>query len=285
MSGDLEGKVALVSAAGRGIGRGIVKALAEAGANVVVNSYGEETTESTAQMVREIGRDVLAFPGDITRAPVILKCVDAALEKFGRVDILVNNVGAGPKEAPKPEDGPLGPIAALWDAMYAQNLKPSVLMTEALIPQMKKQGGGNIIHLSSIAGRASLSDEMLKFFVPPAYGAMKAAVSNYTQTLAELYGPDNIRVNSVAPGIVWTDAWLGNAERAVKHIPQFKGQDAREWFEGIARGDYPEMFDRTPLRREQTVEDIGNAVVFLTSEKAASITGQTLMVDGGMVKL
>ena len=92
-------------------------------------------------------------------------------------------------------------------------------------------------------------------------------------------------MNSVCPGIVYTDAWAGNSARAVKAIPEFKGMEARAWFEGIARGDYPHIFDSTPLRREQTVEDIGNAVVFMVSSDSINITGQCLMVDGGMVKI
>ena len=89
----------------------------------------------------------------------------------------------------------------------------------------------------------------------------------------------------MCPGIVYTDAWAGNAERAVATIPEFQGQDARAWFEGIFSNKYPDIFDRTPMRREQTVEDIGNAVVFLVSDNAMNVTGQCLMVDGGMVKL
>ncbi|MEM9624009.1 MAG: SDR family oxidoreductase, partial [Pseudomonadota bacterium] len=137
----------------------------------------------------------------------------------------------------------------------------------------------------SIAGRASLSDKMLNAFVHPSYGAMKAALINYTQTQAEVLGPYNINVNAVCPGIVYTDAWRANAERAVADIPAYQGMDAQEWFDGIARGDYPDVFDRTPLRRPQTVEDIGRACVFLVSQDAMNITGQSLMVDGGMVKI
>lgn len=281
----LQGKTAIVSAAGRGIGKGIAIALARAGANVVVNSYGQDTTAGTVQAVEAEGAKALGFPGDITKPEVMLACVDAALKTFGRVDILVNNVGAGPKEGRPPEEGPLGPASMLWDALYLQNLKPAVLMSEAVIPHFKAQKSGKIINITSIAGRASLSDKMLEYFVHPSYGAMKAALDSFTKTAAEQLGPYNINVNAVAPGIVWTDAWLGNAKRAVKVIPEFQGMDARTWFEGIARGDYPQIFDRTPLRREQTVEDIGNAVVFLVSDNALNITGQTLMVDGGMVKL
>ena len=281
----LDGKVAIVTAAGRGIGRGIALCLAEAGADIVVNSYSEENTAATAEAVRNLGRRALTVVGDITRPDKMLELVESAIATYGHIDILVNNVGAGPKSMADPEPGPLGPIGALWDALYQQNLRPAVMMTEAVTPHLIAQKSGKIINISSIAGRTSLSDKMLAAFVHPSYGAMKAGMINYTQTLAELLGPHNINVNAICPGIVYTDAWRANAERAVKTIPEFKGQDPREWFDGIARGDYPEIFDRTPLRRDQSVEDIGRAVVFLASEDSMNITGQSLMVDGGMVKI
>ncbi len=281
----LANNVAIVTAAGRGIGRGIALCLAEAGAKVAVNSYSPETTASTVEAIEQRGGEAIGVVGDITDPDKMLELRDAALSRFGQIDILVNNVGAGPKQAIEPQEHELGLATALWNALYAQNLLPVVLMTEALLPHMRERKFGKVVNLSSIAGRASLSGEMLKHFVHPSYGAMKAALVNYTQTQAELLGPHNINVNAVCPGIVYTDAWKGNAERAVNTIPQFKGQDPREWFEGIARGDYPEIFDRTPLRREQTVEDIGNAVVFLVSSDSMNITGQSLMVDGGMVKI
>ena len=281
----LEGKVALVTAAGRGIGHGIALSLAEAGADLVVNSYSENTTANTAAAVRALGRDVLAVAGDITQPEQIAALVQQAHARFGRIDILVNNVGGGPKTTAPPSDGPLGPAAAIWDALYSQNLRPAVLMSEAVLPQMVAQRSGKIVNISSIAGKTSLSDKMLAMLVHPSYGAMKAALISYTHTLAELMGPHNINVNAVCPGIVYTDAWAANAERVVKTFPQFKGQDPRAWFEGIARGDYPDIFDRTPLRREQTVEDVAKAVLFLVSEDAKNITGQSVMVDGGMVKL
>lgn len=282
---DLTGKVAIVSAAGRGIGQGIAIALARLGASVVVNSWSPDKVAETVSACEAVGPEALPYPGDITDPDVMLACLAAAQEKFGRVDILVNNVGAAPKTAAEPPKGPLGPFAALWDAMYEQNLKPAVLFSEAVVPVMKKQGGGRIINISSIAGKGGFSPPMLANFAPAAYGAMKAALSSYTQNMAEVHGQDGITVNAVCPGIVWTDAWRGNAERAVNHIDAFKGQDPRTWFEGIARGDYPEIFDRTPTGKEQTVDDIGNAVAFLASDAASSITGQNLMVDGGMVML
>ena len=279
----LEGKVAIVTAAGRGIGRGIALKLGEAGALLVVNSFSERGTASTADALRAMGRDVLAIPGDITTPAAIADLAQQAEARFGQVDILVNNVGGGPQTAIAQATGPLGPIAALWDALYAQNLRPAVLMTEAVLTRMIERKSGKIVNISSIAGKTSMSDKMLAI-VHPSYGAMKAALISYTHTLAELMGPHNINVNAVCPGIVYTDAWQGNAERIVRHDPRFKGQDPRAWFEGIARGDYPDIFDRTPLRREQTVEDVANAVLFLVSDDAKNITGQSMMVDGGMVK-
>ncbi|MEM7002662.1 MAG: SDR family NAD(P)-dependent oxidoreductase [Pseudomonadota bacterium] len=280
----LTDKVALVTAAGRGIGRAIALRLAAEGASVVVNSFSADTTESTVAAIKTAGGTALPFVADITDPEQMLAMRDLALNECGQIDILVNNVGAGPKEAIAPEAHELGMAAGVWDALYGQNLRPVVLMSEAVVPHMRERGTGKIVHISSIAGRASLSDQMLTHFVHPSYGAMKAALVSFTQTQAELLGPANINVNAVAPGIVYTDAWAGNAQRAVETMEEFKGQDPRSWFEGIARGDYPHIFDRTPLRREQTVEDIGNAVLFLVSDNALNITGQCLMVDGGMVK-
>ena len=286
----LEGKVALVTAAGRGIGRGIALTLARHGAKLVLNSYSEETTAATAQAIEALrqeglGGEVLAVAGDVTQPAFIVDLVQRAEARFGGIDILVNNVGGGPKTSAPPDAGPLGPVAGVWDALYAQNLRPVVLMTEAVLPGMVARRFGKIVNISSIAGKTSLSDKMLAMLVHPSYGAMKAALISYTHTLAELQGPNNINVNAVCPGIVYTDAWAANAERVVGSVPRFKGQDPRAWFEGIARGDYPDLFDRTPLRREQTVDDIAKAVLFLVSEDSMNITGQSLMVDGGMVKL
>lgn len=279
------GEVALVTAAGRGIGRGIAEALGAAGARVVVNSYSEQTTAATVEAIVSAGGAAIACPGDITVPEVMLDTRDQALAHWGQLDILVNNVGAAPKASDKPAGHELGVPALMWDGLYGQNLLPAVLMTEAVLAHMRERKTGKIINISSIAGKTSLSDQMLQFFLHPAYSAMKAALISYTHTQAEILGPDNINVNAVCPGIVYTDAWKSNAERAVAHLDEFKGQEPRAWFEGIARGDYPHIFDRTPLRREQTVEDIANAVVFLASSAAENITGQSLMVDGGMVKL
>jgi len=282
---NLDGQVALITAAGRGIGRGIAESLAEAGASLVINSYSEATVRETAALCEAKGARVEVCIGDITDRDKMIEMREQALSTFGQIDILVNNVGAGPKSAIEPDAHELGPTQAIWDALYRQNLLPVVLMSEAVIPHMKANRRGKIVHISSIAGKVPFSDKMLEYFVHHSYGAMKAALISFTQTQSELLGPFNINVNSVCPGVIYTDSWKQNSEKAVTMIDEFKGQDPREWFEGIARGDYPHIFDRTPLRREQTVEDIGRAVVFLTSDHSVNITGQSLMVDGGMVKV
>ena len=278
-------KIAIISAAGRGIGKGIAKALGEEGATVIVNSFSEETANQCASEIEALGGHAIPRPGDITNPDTIIAVVKETIDQFGKIDILVNNVGAGPKEFSKPPEHPLGRIENIWNAMYGQNLLPAVLMTEAVAAQMKKQEGGKIVNISSIAGIDSFSPKMLNDFVHPSYGAMKAALISYTKTCADLLGPSNINVNAVCPGIVYTDAWKQNAERAIEKIPEFQGRDPRKWFEGIFSDEYPQYFDRTPLRREQSTEDMGNAVLFLVSESSMNITGQTIIVDGGMFKV
>ena len=280
----LTNKVAIVTAAGRGIGRSIALCLAEEGADVVVNSYNEDTTTRTAGDVQALGRRGLAMPCDITKSDAITHVVEETLNTFGKIDILVNNVGAGPKTWNTSDAGPLSQWIDLWDNMYEQNLKAPVLMCEAVVPHMMEQKGGKIVNIASIAGRVALPLKLQERVVPQSYSAMKAGLISYTQTLAERVGPHNINVNGICPGIVYTDDWADSSTRIVNNVPEFQGQDAREWFVGIAHGKYPDMFGSTPLGREQMVEDIGRAVVYFVSDDGVNITGQTLNVDGGMVK-
>ncbi len=281
----LEDKVAIVTAAGKGIGRAIALALAEEGAHVAINSYHEGTTKSVADEIKAMNRKYLAIPGDITKPEMIMQVVEETINAFGRIDILVNNVGSGSMTPKEPSSGPLGRIMAAWDTTYEQNLRATVLMCEAVAPHFIENGGGKIVNISSIAGRHAAYAIALQNIAPPSYASMKAGVIQYTKTLANILGPHNVNVNCVCPGIVYTDAWKRNSERMVSIIPEFKGQDPREWFLGISQGKYPSWFTETPLMREQTVEDIAQAVVFLVSEDSKNITGQSLNVDGGMIKI
>ena len=280
----LKNRVAIVTAAGRGIGRSIAVCLAEEGADVVVNSYSEDTTTRTAGEVQALGRKALAMPCDITKPDMITQVVQETLKAFGKIDILVNNVGSGPKTWKTTDAGPLAKSIDLWDNIYEQNLKAPVLMCEAVVPHLMEQKSGKIVNISSIAGRVALPLKLQERIVPQSYSTMKAGLISYTQSLAERLGPHNINVNCVCPGIVYTDDWENNSTRMVNNIPEFQGQDVRKWFAGIARGEYPDMFCSTPLRREQMVEDIGRAVVYFVSDDGMNITGQSLNVDGGMYK-
>jgi NAD(P)-dependent dehydrogenase (short-subunit alcohol dehydrogenase family) len=276
----LEGKAAIVTAAGRGIGRSIALCLAEEGANVVVNSFQEETTAKVAAEVEALGRKSLALAGDITEAAMVERVVQETIKTLGKIDILVNNVGGGPPTRRESDDSLLGWLEAEWDGMYQQNLKAPVMMCQAVAPHLMEQKSGKIVSIASVAGRNTYTSKTS----PVSYRAVKAGLIRYCQSLADELGPYNINVNCVCPGYVYTDTWERGAKNMVETRPEYKGLSPREWFIGLNEGRYPELAPATPLRREQTAEDIGRAVVFLVSEEGKNITGQTLNVDGGRHK-
>ena len=280
----LEGKVAVVSASGRGIGRAIALCLAEEGADLVVNSYRNETTAAVAADVEALGRRALAVPGDSTDPDMITQIVDKSIDTFGKIDILVNNVGGGRPVPREPGSGPLGEMVARWDGTYEQNLRAPAMMCETVAPLFMEQRSGKIVNIGSIAGRVTPTLMSLTYYVSPAYCAVKAGVIVYTQTLAERLGPYNVNVNCICPGLTHTDAWKGISQRLVETVPEYKGLEPDELVAGAMEGRFPQMFRSTPLRRAATPEDMGRTVVFLVSEDGKNITGQTLNVDGGMVK-
>ena len=281
----LEGKVAIVSASGRGIGKAIALKLAEEGAKVVANSFREETTQAVVDEIKQKGGDAVGVVGDAASAKVVKQTVEKAIEAFGKIDILINNVGGVNLDTTKDTKDPLGMVEALWDGTYAMSLKAPALMTEAVAPLFKEQKSGKIINMASIAGRPGLIYGSLPP-IPVCYHSMKAGVIRYTQVMADQLGPFNINVNCICPGIIYTDAWKGMSEGMVAGHPDFKGQDPREWFLKLFDGAYlsNEAPIVTPMRREQLVEDIAYATVFLVSEEARNITGQSINVDGGMTK-
>ena len=280
----LDGKVALVSACGRGIGKEIALLLAKEGASVVVNSFSAANTEALASELEDIGAKVVSVAGDITKSTVILDMVSAAINTFGKIDILVNNVGGGSANEIHDKDNPLAEAEAIWDGTYAMSLRAPVLMCEAVLPHFIERKSGKIINMSSLAGRPGMPHVDL---VPlsASYHSAKAGLIRYTQLLADQVGRYNINVNAICPGIIYTDGWREISEAMVTNHPQFKGEDPREWFKGVGEGRYAgEGMPQTAMRREQTTADVAEAVLFLTSDAAANITGQSLNVDGGMVK-
>jgi len=272
----LEDRVAIVTGAGKGIGVGIARCLAEAGAHVVVNAYHRESAGRVADEVRASGRRTLGVAADITTEEGAADLVQKALDTFGRIDILVNNFGAHTeifynRQNPTFTDQDISE----WDDDYRLNLKSQVLMCLEVVPHFIKQESGKIINISSVAGKMALPSQM-------SYGSFKASSIYFTRTLATELGKHNINVNCVCPCSVYSGMFERGYQRAIDSNPDLKGMTPREFYEKFVQPNAAKNA-RTPIKREQTAEDIGYAVVFFASEEARNITGQTLTVDCGML--
>ncbi len=258
---DLEQRTAIVSGGGRGIGRGIVLALAGAGADIAIADIDVENAERAAKDVGELGRGALVVCTDVTDPESARGAIEQTLRRFGGLDILINNAGVVQESmgAETSEED--------FERCFQVNLKGIWTMSSAAIPHFRERQAGKIVNIASIAGRkggAGLS----------AYSASKAGAISLTQSLAASLGPSNINVNAICPGLLWTDMWR-KLEGMIRRDTSPEVIDARTAFD--------EFLERNcPLRREQTPEDIGNAVAFLVSDLARNITGQALNVDGGI---
>jgi len=258
----LKGKVALVTGSSSGIGRAIALCLAGEGANIVVTGRDSARTSSVASEVKAHGVEVLTVLVDLTVVEEVKKMVAAAINKFGRVDILVNSAGTSLIRDPLllPDD----------EFRYETELMlfAVVRACSEVIPYMRKAGWGRIINISSIYGKQSggLAD----------YDAIKAAVNMYTKDLAIYLAKDNILVNAVCPGPIRTPLWEtpGGGGDQLGKILGMSGKEAMAW---VAE-------QHIPLGHFGLPEDIAYMVVFLASERAKFITGQAINVDGGMVK-
>ena len=246
----LEGKVAIVTGAAKGIGAAIVEACVREGARVAALDLDGAGVEALAEKLRGGGADVLALRADVTRSADIAKAFDAVLARWGRVDILVNNAG-GFAVIRATEDI----TEEEWQAILASNLTSVFLCSKAALPIMKRQRYGRIVNLASVVGRAGAVR------VTSHYAAAKAGVIGFTRHLALEVGADGITVNAVAPGTTAT-------ERVLKaRTPE----ETRRVAEAI------------PVRRLGEPGEIADAVVFLASDSAAFINGATLDVNGGQV--
>lgn len=251
-------KYAIVTGGARGLGLGIVRALLEEKAVEQVAVIDRELAPPPA----DIGAKVHGFTADVTDEKQIAAAVAAIADKLGPHPlVLCNNAGGGEQRWFNEEHPEWIPMD-VWRRYVELNLNSVYLVTREVVPRM--QAGASICNTSSIAG-------MIPTTVLPAYGAAKAGVIAYTKTLALQLGPKGIRVNAVAPGLIYTRIWeqLGSA---------LGGGDARAraTFEATVR-----ML--TPLGREQTPEDIGRAVAWLCSDKAINVTGHVVPVDGGII--
>ncbi len=248
----LDGRIALVTGSAHGIGRAVARGLAQQGADLAVVDIDAKALTSVEAEVRDCGRRVMASAADVTHAGEVQAIVDRVLGEFGRLDILINNVGGsrGPRsiEATTEED---------FDEVVRLNLKSTFLCTRAAIPSMKRQGGGRIINVASVAAKVG------SVTGSPSYSAAKAGVLGFTRHAAIELAPFHITVNAVAPGVTQTD----------RMTSRLAG-----WSEEERQG----LISRIPLGRLATVDEVAAAIVFLCQEEAGYITGATVDVNGGI---
>ncbi len=259
---DLSGKVAIVTGGGNGIGRGIAMRLAQAGADVYVADIDEAAARVVSEELAAHGSRSASGAVDVADQASTDAMVRDVIEKLGKVDILVNNAGIG--GAPGWTERTEG-SAEDWMKVFEVNVLGIVHSSKSVADHMIERGSGKIVNIASAAGRRGSPG-----FAH--YSTSKASAINVTQAFAYQLAPHKINVNSVCPGVLWTSLWQDIADRRLKMVGD-TSTSGREYFE--------QRFGNMPLGREQTPEDIGNAVAFLASERAASITGQALNVDGG----
>lgn len=254
----LEGKVVIVTGGARGIGKGIAMASAREGADIVIADILVDSAEKTAEEIRALGRKAIAVKTDVTKSKDVENMVKITLDEFGKIDVLVNNAGTS-KPASLEElsklKSPLEIEEADWDTTINVNLKGVYLCCKYVIPHMREKKKGKIINISSSTGT------MRGNTLIPHYGAAKAAVINYTGSLAMILGKYGITANAICPHFIFTDIW----KTAVG------GEQNKETFDKIVKS-------QTIQRRETTPEKIAALAVFLMSEDGNDITAQAIDV-------
>ena len=245
---DLTGRVAIVTGASRGLGQYFARALARSGADLVVTSRGADTLKPFADEIAALGRRALPLALDVCDLQSIEQMAAAAVQAFGKIDILVNNAGMNIR---KPA---LEVTWDDWNKILDTNLRGSFFVAQAVAKRMVPRNYGRIINIgsvTSVAGYAGLGP----------YGASRGGVRQLTMSLADDWGKHGITVNCLAPG------WFKTSQNKVMY-------EDKEWV------DY--LSDRIPMKRPGRPDDLDSAVVFLAAESSRYITGQTLLVDGGI---
>ena len=244
----LEGKVAIITGGARGQGATEARMFAQEGASVVIGDVRDELGMQVEAEIRELGGEAVYLHLDVTSADDWQRAIDTAEQQFGKVDVLVNNAAIVLRkdiEETTSDD---------WDNIMAVNAKGVFLGTRAVIPAMRRAGGGSIVNISSISGLVAVG--------PPAYIATKGAVRLFTKSTAIQYASENIRANSIHPGSVDTDM-------------------RREGLGSQTPEEIQARVDNIPLGRVGTTEDISYGALFLASDESSFMTGSELVIDGG----
>ena len=262
---DLNGRVAVVTGASKGIGLAVTRTLLAEGARVVA------TSRRSSADLDALDGDLLHVAADLMDPSAPAEVIACAVETFGGLDVLVNNAGGPPPGTSMPRFGFLGLGDDDWRAMLEFNLLTAVRACRAAIPLLLERGGGAIVNVSSVHGRQPSK-------VNVDYGAAKAAMINLTNALAEEFGPRGVRVNGVCPGPVRTPWWTDEGGAADILAAQ-TGADRETVMTTVA----PEMMQLTTGRLLDP-QEIADAVAYLASPRAASTVGAELVVDGGMIK-
>ena len=246
---ELQGRTAIVTGASRGIGRAIAELLAAEGASVALVSRSADALEEVAAGIRSRGGAALAVAADVTAPEAAEQIAAATMAEFGSVAVLVNNAGGNTFMAPIADLRPSG-----WDKALALNLGSAIRLIQATLPALVASGHGSIVNVSSVTALRAAP-------LLGAYGAAKAALASATQTLAVELGTQPVRVNALVPGWIATD------------LTEFLRHD--DGLEGSLLG-------RVPMGRWGRPEEIAQAALFLAGDRSSFMTGQSLVVDGGL---
>ena len=241
----LQDKVAIITGAARGMGAAEARIFAKEGAKVVLGDIQVEDGQSVAQEINEAGGQAIFIEMDVSNQSDWQRAIDAAISNFGKINVLVNNAGIIERDSLEET------TEETWDRIMAVNAKGIFLGTKAVVPHMREAGGGSIVNISSISGMISQGY--------PAYNASKGAIRVFTKSAAVEYARDNIRVNSIHPGTIWTS--MSTYKQAF--TPETRAKVI-------------------PMRRVGQPEEIAYPALFLASDESSYMTGSEVVIDGGV---
>jgi NAD(P)-dependent dehydrogenase (short-subunit alcohol dehydrogenase family) len=249
----LKNKVAIITGAGGGQGRAAALLFAKEGAKIVASDWNTQSGEETAAQVKAAGGEAIHVGADVSVLPQVCRIIDGALESYGRIDVLYNNAGVGYSSTLSMRDI-LKTSEEDWDRVLAINLKSVFLTCKCAIPEMLKTGGGSIINTSSVAALIGGEDAH-------AYTAAKGGMISLSRALAVEFGPKNIRVNCICPGVIDT--------------PMVESVIAP-----LKNSNRPLRF--SPIQRLGTAEDIAYCALYLAADESSFVTGAVFVIDGGV---